>query len=200
MTRSTGGHKVASNPPPISNPPRRRGPAPPSLQSMTDVNAAQIPDNWVTATANQPSRGIVRNGNTCFQIAAIQALVHLPLFTNWIREHNAPHPTIPGLLMNPCLYDANDVITTDPYGWGRCVACAVKKFVVRYWSDRNVDVNGVPVPVRLNDAAWRELCAITDIMYPPTRGPGRRVYRDQQDSEEYQTTLLQACADSVDSA
>lgn len=89
-----GGHRTAHNAP--RQRPNMRGTSlypmavPHARQVAKNIAAKQIPNTWpIPRNRSKKSRGLRRNGNTCFRLSGLQALLHLPRFLQWIISHNS---------------------------------------------------------------------------------------------------------------
>jgi hypothetical protein len=47
-----------------------------------------ISKKWKIARQDKRPRGFVKEGNNCYRHGALQPLLHLPRFVNWILRHN----------------------------------------------------------------------------------------------------------------
>lgn len=64
--------------------------APHARQVAKNIAAKQIPNTWpIPRNRSKKSRDLRRNGNTCFRLSGLQALLHLPKFLQWIISHNS---------------------------------------------------------------------------------------------------------------
>jgi hypothetical protein len=108
---------------------------------------------------------------------------------NWILTHNVRKRG--GDVLNPC--DPTQRIANE------CVACVIKNLIGKYWGTSNLTA-GAPNALPTHDADMVAMQRIVDEWFPlqVDLHTGLRTYRPQQDSEEFQTLLLQACVSSTD--
>jgi hypothetical protein len=57
-------------------------------QSVRRSIANGINKKWKIARQTKTPRGFVNEGNNCYPHAALQPLLHLPRFVNWILQYN----------------------------------------------------------------------------------------------------------------
>jgi hypothetical protein len=174
--------------------------AKPIQQKNKDQYLKRIRKTWPITRANKASRGIQREGQQCFRISAIQALLHLPKFMNWILSHNENGK-----------FECHFLIWTQDYPFrlfqGKCAACMFKDLIQKYWGDKNIGPDGKPRPLkwecdemlaieRLDDQLAFNGNPLDDDDYDPSKleNHGREI---PQDTEECQTRLLRACLESV---
>lgn len=194
FTRSgTTANRPSRNEDPPGGPPRPQRPFPrrTRLQMKKDKYAKQVSDGWpsgVVKRTNKNSRGMHRVGNGCYRISALQALLHLPKFMNWINDHNV---TQRGKIHNPCT-----TATTMSHNGNnfkvhtvcrQCMACAMKDLIAYYWGEDNLDASGAPNPIPQHDP----------ILYPFERFATQLFGADQSDPGEFQLQILRACRRST---
>jgi len=156
-------------------------------QRCKDRHATRILSDWPIARPNKASRGIhrIRDNNECFRLAAIQSLLHLPKFMNWILTHNenGNFPCHPDIMKRHSAHE----------NWqGVCAACSFKKLIRRYWGNGKLCADGQPRPLAGNHVDIRRIHTLDDNI------SGMVGAVQQQDAEECQSRLLEACRDSVD--
>jgi ubiquitin C-terminal hydrolase len=160
-------------------------------QAHKDIYARKISDKWACSKSrrNKASRGLMNVGNSCYQTAALQQLYHLRKFMNWILTHNVRKRG--GDVLNPC--DPTQRVANE------CVACVMKNLIGKYWGTSNLTA-GTPNALPTHDADMVAMQRIVDAWFPLDldRRTMLRTYRHQQDAEEFQTLLLQACLSSTD--
>lgn len=94
------------------------------LQKKKDDTAGRISKSWNIdrKRRNKNSRGLANSRRyRCYQNALLQALLHLPIFLNWIRSHDCTYGR-QNATKNPC-----------PSGTFECVPCTLKKVIQQYW-------------------------------------------------------------------
>lgn len=70
--------------------------------------ANAISKKWKIERQSKRPRGLVNIGNNCYRHGALQPLLHLPRFVNWIKKHNRGNHW-------PChANDPNRVLPSDP--------------------------------------------------------------------------------------
>ncbi|RYN37777.1 hypothetical protein AA0112_g4292 [Alternaria arborescens] len=124
--------------------------------------ANAISRKWKIERQSKRPRGLVNMGNNCYRHGALQPLLHLPRFVNWIKKHNRGNHW-------PChANDPNRVLPSDPLTLqlledeigklkkkkGRkkddeedleyrgCTPCLLKRLMIDYWGD--IDIGGQP--------------------------------------------------------
>jgi hypothetical protein len=124
-----------------------------NLDASNRLQASRISKSWLARghVGNQRSRGINRPAFYCYMNSAVQALMHQPIFLNWIQSHN--HRRRRGRsyqTCNPCN------LTPPPYAYmGRqappiaCAACVLKDLTNAYWANTPTNVP-LPFPNRYN--------------------------------------------------
>lgn len=101
-------------------------------------------------------RGLGNNGNLCYRLSVLQALLHLPRFCNWIVQHNEPgqtwpcdpedrNLTLPPKVEQALLGSTRSRTNRDPSQrspehrehtrFTGCVPCLLKTLVRQYWGD-----------------------------------------------------------------
>jgi len=186
--------------------------APHPRQVVKNTVARRIWNEWLITRQNRRSRGLGRNGNTCFRLSGLQALLHLPKFLQWIISHNS---TQGNTTVFPCRpVDAIQAQLAQGLTLGKsdtskkkkdeeqsedledCPACAVKALAQFYWGNQNLNAAGYPKPLRFNHTLLDAVHDVDDVlrMFTPGAGTGDA----QQNPEEMQTRLLTACLESVD--
>jgi hypothetical protein len=151
----------------------------PVQQGIMDGYAQRISSHWRITRDNKASRGFENTGFACYQIAALEALMHMPKFLNWIRDHNRTDTN--GNVQNPCwTHPENET--------GICAACAVKDLTNDYWGNHRLHPCGLPRHIRADHAAFGLIDMLAQIWIAP----------GQQDTEEFQTRLLRECYNSCD--
>ena len=120
--------------------------------------ANAISKKWKIERQSKRPRGLVNMGNNCYRHGALQPLLHLPRFVNWIKKHNRGNHW-------PChANDPNRVLPSDPLTLqlledeigklkkkkGRkkddeedleyrgCTPCLLKRLMIDYWGDINI--------------------------------------------------------------
>ena len=120
--------------------------------------ANAISKKWKIERQSKRPRGLVNIGNNCYRHGALQPLLHLPRFVNWIKKHNRGNHW-------PChANDPNRVLPSDPLTLqlledeigklkkkkGRkkddeedleyrgCTPCLLKRLMIDYWGDINI--------------------------------------------------------------
>jgi hypothetical protein len=157
-------------------------------QRSKDRHAARVLSSWDFITrSNKDSRGIHRlpGNNECFRLSAVQALLHLPKFINWTLTHNEDGNF-------PCHRNIKTKTSEQKIFRGICPACAIKRLIRKYWGDQNLRADGTPVPLAGNDPDVRRIHRLDDNI------SGEVGAHEQQDAEECQARLLDACLNSVD--
>lgn len=125
-------------------------------------------------------RGLGWEGTTCYRTAALQALLHLPLFVGWILLHNTAGQNW------AC---NNGRLNND--STMRCVPCVLKTLILSYWGDyRMIDIEHGRYPALLSP-------------YDPAILPVRKLacswsMTSLQDSDRFIVSLLQGCQTSYD--
>jgi hypothetical protein len=160
-----------------------------------------VDKNWRITRANTRSRGLGREGQTCYLLSGIQALLHLPRFFSWISSHNSAQAGGPALF--PCrstdeieealiakLGDGSTDLDLD-----RCPACVIKRFVQSYWSDVHPSAGAFPVSWRSSHEQLKALRRLDRRLFPLTPGADAA---EEQDPVETQDRLLEACLASTD--
>jgi ubiquitin C-terminal hydrolase len=192
------GHATRSKPLPIPVLPLAAPAAPPPQAATTrtpaqvqkDTYAGRISDKWPIPKnrRNKASRGLRNIGNSCFQISALQSLYHLRKFMNWILTHNVTKRG--GVVENPC--DLTQTVA------GQCVACLMKRLIKKYWGNNNL-TSGVPNALPTTDVDMIAMQSVVDSWFPriADRHTGLFTYRPQQDAEDFQSKVLQACFNST---
>ncbi|KAF2118719.1 hypothetical protein BDV96DRAFT_642895 [Lophiotrema nucula] len=154
-----------------------RPPSPPkpsrgrTISQQTKIQLGNLLDN--SSQPNHSGRGIVRNGNQCYRIAPLQALLHLPRFVDLLSKHNIA--TRDGSIMMPHwaragftgthLYDnpRNDPRNFDDKlskhhpelkACQYCPACIMKTVIRAYWKDDVYD-RVPPPPLQDNVSALK---------------------------------------------
>lgn len=132
--------------------------------------AQSLPKDWPISRENRRPRGLDNTlKNNCYRHAALQNLLHLPRFLNWIRKHNEPGSHWPCLPTDPNR-SLNQKEKKDPIlvEMGRealgCVPCLLKKLVIEYWGNKliNDDADKAPRPFKWNNPAIRLLHRFTE--------------------------------------
>lgn len=183
-------HATRSKPLAIPVPPLAAPPRPlvtkTRAQIEKDTYARRISDKWPISRyrRNKASRGLLNIGNTCYQSSALQPLFHLRKFMNWILTHNVPRRG--DTIQNPC--DPEMRVANE------CVACVLKNLIGKYWGNNDLTA-GIPNTLSINDLDMAAMQRIADFWYPliADRTTGEFTYRPQQDAEEFQMQVLQAC-------
>ncbi|KAF2478881.1 hypothetical protein BDY17DRAFT_305984 [Neohortaea acidophila] len=88
---------------------KKRQKAPPARDFHMKVTTGRVSKRFDRPTQAHPPRGLKNFGNTCYQNALYQCLIHLPEFNEYILNHSCNEKT-------------------DP-----CVACALRSLVTAYW-------------------------------------------------------------------
>ncbi|KAH6868396.1 hypothetical protein BKA58DRAFT_459155 [Alternaria rosae] len=129
-------------------------------QAQRRATANGMSKKWKIPRRNKRSRGLVNTQNSCYRHGALQPLLHLPRFVNWIKTHNV-------LNHWRCLAnDPNCQLPTDPLtlraiereiakaktknfqdykedeAYRGCVPCLLKKLMTAYWN--NTLIGGAP--------------------------------------------------------
>ncbi|KAF2793517.1 cysteine proteinase [Melanomma pulvis-pyrius CBS 109.77] len=155
-------------------------------QIQKDRHAVKISNKWPIPRTRRikESRGIHRDGNSCYQLASLQALLHLRKFMNWILTHNVQ---MDEGIQNPC--DDGALLAYS------CVACLIKRLIFKYWGLHKLDTAGHPVALPTHDMDMKAMEAVADHWYLPE---GSGMIRGQQDGEDFQFKVLEACILSTD--
>jgi len=129
-------------------------------QAERRSTANGISKKWRISRRNKRPRGLVNQQNSCYRHGALQPLLHLPRFVNWIKTHNV-------LNHWPChANDPNRQLPSDPLtlraienkiamakakniedykedeAYKGCVPCLLKKLMTAYWN--NTLIGGAP--------------------------------------------------------
>ncbi|CAO2648436.1 Nn.00g077030.m01.CDS01 [Neocucurbitaria sp. VM-36] len=120
------------------------------LQRTRRNVASRISKAWRNDRKNRRPRGLANRGNDCYRIGALQPLLHLPRFVNWILQHNEQGQNW------PCgTNDRNLSLPTDPLTrrillglikkqtgkdkdqslYTGCVPCLLKLLIIDYWGN-----------------------------------------------------------------
>ncbi|KAL6708319.1 hypothetical protein ACN47E_003243 [Coniothyrium glycines] len=117
-------------------------------------------DIWqfrVTRPSTFP-RGIVNPGNFCYRNSALQPLLHLPRFLNWILQHAEDGQNWPCRPKDPDLslpddaaadYNGDNLTRLGDKATG-CVACLLKQLVQWYWGPQEGDDDRMPKPKEIH--------------------------------------------------
>jgi hypothetical protein len=131
---------------------------------------------------SRASRGMYRNGFSCYQLTGLQGILHQPLMMAWINTHN--NRLDDGTVENPC---SDPGIISDYKGneteLESCLACDMKRLIAYYWSEQNFDANGNPLPIHHYDPIIAPLNRFGRILNGPY----------QADPAEFQDSLLNWC-------
>jgi|SRR5690242_6664084 len=97
-----------------------------------------ISKGWKITRTDRRPRGLENTGNNCYRHGALQPLLHLPRFVNWIRQHNEKGKAW------PCNKDYSrqfhdtkgDPVRANAVAnlIGDCVPCMLKALAIAYWS------------------------------------------------------------------
>ncbi|KAF2855032.1 cysteine proteinase [Plenodomus tracheiphilus IPT5] len=174
-------------------------------QIQSNRIAKGVKKSWPTGRAQGQTRGLHRVGNTCFRVSALQALMHLPKFCNWILSHNSKDNNfkfpcrglgeVGTFLANRYIsYGANPVVLRE------CPACAVKQFIIEYWgATQCTDAGNNPTAFGHYGPEQQRIRDLDERLYRITSGAVTAGNRDmQQDPAECQERLLHACFASTD--
>lgn len=173
-----------------------------AAQQRKNRVAKAIDKSWRITRTNTSSRGLGRQGNTCYVLSGIQALLHLPRFVNWISSHNSTQPD--ETVMFPCrtpgqteqeLMSKLSLPGSTKLRLTNCPACIIKQLVQAYWDDVNTTNTDPPVAWQANHTQLRALRRLDRRLFPLTNGAGAMA---QQDPAESQDRLLDACLASTD--
>jgi uncharacterized UBP type Zn finger protein len=161
-------------------------------QIQKDIYAGSISDKWPIPKnrRKKASRGLMNIGNSCYQTSVLQSLYHLRKFMNWILTHNVTKRG--SVIDNPC--DLTQIVA------GQCVACLMKRLIKKYWGYNNI-TSGDPNALPTTDVDMIAMQSVVDFWFPriADRHTGLFTYRPQQDAEDFQFKLLQACFNSTNS-
>ncbi|KAH8716953.1 hypothetical protein GQ44DRAFT_730286 [Phaeosphaeriaceae sp. PMI808] len=111
---------------------------------------------WNKFRQNTRPRGLQQSNNNCYRNSALQVLLHLPRFVNWIMEHNERgkhwdcRPDDPNMLQ-PAAGDIN-YHPGLPTATG-CVPCLMKTLIQNYWGVHNLSATGEPMELVSDDPA-----------------------------------------------
>jgi hypothetical protein len=155
-------------------------------QMQKDRHARHISSSWPITRHNKSSRGIERlsGNNECFRLAAIQGLLHLPKFMNWILLHNEDGEF-------PCHPDIESFASKHEKYMGVCPACAFKTLIRSYWGDEACYHDGTPYQFMGENVDVKRIHTLDNNI------SGLSGADEQQDAEECQSRLIQACLESV---
>ncbi|PSN67843.1 cysteine proteinase [Corynespora cassiicola Philippines] len=181
-------------------------------QKGHDSRSGHIRNEWPIKRGNVRPRGLENGGNYCFRNAALQALLHLPKFINFVLTHNEVDAR--GIVSWPC--NSNDPnLDTSQSGEDElsnedqlvCVACAMKHLIQEYWGDERVNKNkpygdGKPGHLPNGEGSLLPIHRLAQRWYTPRPNPDltddeRIKERDnRQDSEDFLRRIL----DGIDSS
>jgi hypothetical protein len=172
-----------------------------ATQQGIDAAARGIKKSWRIPRASKRSRGLRRTGNKCFLLSAMQTLVHLPGFDNWILSHNSISR---GTVKFPCqsIAEISRALDLRPKKsqdkLQQCPACVVKRFVIDYWGHDDPQHIGAPLAFPHNHPRMVAIRNLDGQIKSFTPDAGDDDDDEQQDSTEFQDRLLQACLASTD--
>lgn len=109
-----------------------------SLQRERRRIALGLKNDWPITRQSRRPRGLLNPLSNCYPHAALQNLLHLPRFLNWINKHNEPGANWPCRVADPnCILSAREL--SDPLikemgseAMG-CVPCLLKILIKAYW-------------------------------------------------------------------
>ncbi|KAF1997196.1 cysteine proteinase [Amniculicola lignicola CBS 123094] len=112
-----------------------------ALQRTRNINSGKVSKTWPITRRNKQSRGIFRDGNTCYRLSVLQSLLHTPKFLNLMLEHNqiAADEVITNACTPQSVHEQNARV--------QCIACSMKGIIRGYWGRINLDGNGAPRPI-----------------------------------------------------
>jgi hypothetical protein len=110
-------------------------------QRARRLRAARLNATWPNTRPSPRPRGLGNAGNYCYRNSALQMLVHLPKFVNWVMEHNEDgqnwpcNPNDPNMRYPP-LREKDKVLTQlmDKDLILGCFLCRLKRFFRDYWN------------------------------------------------------------------
>ncbi|CAI6324684.1 unnamed protein product [Periconia digitata] len=140
------------------------------FQAYKDNVAGTFRKSWPIRRRWKRSMRIANNtGVACYQNSAIQSLMHLPKFVNWILTHNQQDNG--GNIDWPC--DRSGELRT-------CVACVLKNLALVYWMNRNLR----PTHVLTHEPELRAFRTLAHRINNEREGSSTRPPR-QQDADEF---------------
>jgi hypothetical protein len=125
-------------------------------QAQRRRTANGISKRWEIARLNKRSRGLVNTQNSCYRHGALQPLLHLPRFVNWIKKHNLkghwpchandPDRQLPtgypltlevleGKIKETKAKKKDQQNKNEDQAYRGCVPCLLKKFMTAYWDN-----------------------------------------------------------------
>ncbi|KAF1833157.1 cysteine proteinase [Decorospora gaudefroyi] len=198
------------------------------LQAQRRRTADRISKKWKIARQNKSPRGLDNQGNNCYRHGALQPLLHLPRFVNWILKHKKnghwpchaadPNKSLPeDELTQAEIQDTTKHTKIELYTG--CVPCILKAFMKAYWGKGDTDVQPPYLPLvlphhhdsvlPLHQLAERWFCRESqdlDIPKGSSRAERSRLTRDskraemtaQQDADEFQRQIFGGIQSSYD--
>lgn len=186
-------------------------------QIASDRIASRIKKDWPITRNSKRTRGLERQGMSCFRLSGMQGLLHLPKFLNWILSHNSSITDRDGTRIQfPCrplkevgqaIADSARYAGASPIKLKDCPACVVKRFVEEYWGQTDLysekkrapglsalRPEHLPKPFLHRSQAMKLLSGLDKSLQSVTSGTGDD---EQQDPSEFQVRILQACRAST---
>lgn len=126
------------------------------LQSERWGTANRINKNWPINRASRVPRGLFNRRNACYRLSALQSLLHLPRFCNWILQHNKKDgewpcdPNDVNLTIPPDVQEVFDFTVVEESGeenynsltnyrpttpYTGCMPCLLKALIINYWGN-----------------------------------------------------------------
>jgi hypothetical protein len=134
-------------------------------QRLWNRLARSVSGKWPITRANKSSRGLERGyNNTCYRLASLQVLFHLPKFMNLVLQHT------PG---DKCLTRGR-----------ACMACVLKPAIRQYWGRHNLNAAGEPQPLPHDLGPIHETHIVAVKFFDN---------EDQNDGEEWFKIMLTDC-------
>jgi hypothetical protein len=171
-----------------------------AAQRRKDAAALRVERSWPITRPSLRSRGLQRQGVTCYLLSGLQALLHMPRFLNWLLSHNSPQPAPPNrfpcrrrLQVEQALYTGEKAPKKS--NLPGCPACIVKQFAQNYWGNVNLTADGAPRTWRSNHPDLAAIRALDRALYILTPGASAS---GLQDPIEFQDRILAACLASTD--
>ncbi|KAH6642606.1 hypothetical protein C7974DRAFT_468926 [Boeremia exigua] len=180
---------------------------------------------WPITRTNRRPRGLNNAGNYCYRHAALQCLMHLPRFLNWIRKHNEPgahwpcSATDPNASLNAKESEDPILVNMGELALG-CFSCLLKTLVNAYWGDVSIGTTAERLPLpfdwshpaihRLHRLVERKFCfepegtaaACKSRSLEGVRWFRRNARRSnmtgQQDAEEFISLVFNGIESSID--